>query len=269
VSTTMNSIPTASDGCAISLPTALSPRARLMIETFAKSDRLMSPRERNAISLQALADGLAPCNSQGGETDLFGLPLRPANLSPTPVPVEVTAMSDTFGQVCLPSSESESLQSSLERSLRERLGSAGSTPWPLTWRRCRTPSGRRYCQLVLSRLPTSGLASGLWPTPTAKDCDNAGNRNGNPNSKAHKGTSLTDAARMFPTPAHRDYRFPNLENYRARFGHKKGEQLPNHIGGPLNPRFVAWLMGYPEGWANCAPSATPSSRKSRNNSSRR
>jgi len=33
--------------------------------------------------------------------------------------------------------------------------------------------------------------------------------------------------------------------------------------GALNPEFVCWLMGYPPEWVNCAPSAMPSSRKSR------
>lgn len=37
--------------------------------------------------------------------------------------------------------------------------------------------------------------------------------------------------------------------------------------GALNPEFVSWLMGFPPEWVNCAPSAMPSSRKSRPKSS--
>lgn len=31
----------------------------------------------------------------------------------------------------------------------------------------------------------------------------------------------------------------------------------------LNPELARWLMGYPTEWGNCADTATPSSRKSR------
>ena len=67
---------------------------------------------------------------------------------------------------------------------------------------------------------------------------------------------------MWPTPAARDYKGANgyertkkkLENgERAQMG-----QLPNavmmeegkQISGSLNPQWVEWLMGYPEGWTD-------------------
>jgi hypothetical protein len=89
-------------------------------------------------------------------------------------------------------------------------------------------------------------------------------------SNAHPGVSLTDAVRqdggigrMWPTPARRDYRYPNANPYSERGGGKKGEQLPNAVGGALNPTFVEWLMGFPLGWTDLGHSAMPSSRKSR------
>lgn len=83
---------------------------------------------------------------------------------------------------------------------------------------------------------------------------------------------LDQQARMFPTPASRDYRTPNKRTFQERSGTTKGEQLQNfvehHLDSPpapptpdgppssesvptsrrrLNPRFVEWLMGFPIG----------------------
>jgi hypothetical protein len=283
----------------------------------------------------------------GPTTDLFGRAVHPASPSPSQEKAKEPQTPDTFGQVCLPSSESAVLQSSLESRLRERLGWDGSTPWQLTWKKKTTPSRRPYCQLALSVRRTDATASGLWatptslsyakngnneagnsaglvairkrvleeqamwPTPTVGDSQSSGSRNTTA-SKAHPGISLTDAVRgdggkgrmwptprtptggpesgkrkqelgrtesgggdllsevrasMLPTPAARDYRSPNLKPYSERGGGKKGEQLPNVIGGQLNPTWVGWLMGYPPEWVNSAPLAMPSSRKSRKSSS--
>jgi len=96
----------------------------------------------------------------------------------------------------------------------------------------------------------------------------SGSRN-TPNSNAHFGLSLTDAVRgdggrgrlwrtpdasvvserMWPSPPSRDYRFPNALPYAERGGGTKGEQLPNAVGGTLNPTFVEWLLGLPKDWS--------------------
>jgi hypothetical protein len=53
---------------------------------------------------------------------------------------------------------------------------------------------------------------------------------------------------VWPTPASRDYRYPNAQSYQERGGGTKGEQLPNAVGGALNPTFVEWMMGLPRDW---------------------
>lgn len=84
---------------------------------------------------------------------------------------------------------------------------------------------------------------------------------------------LDQQARMFPTPAARDYRTPNKRTRTDRGGGLKGEQLPNFVehhlpsrpvpqmedGQPsspdgrgsrrrLNPVFCEWLMNLPPFW---------------------
>lgn len=40
---------------------------------------------------------------------------------------------------------------------------------------------------------------------------------------------------------------------------KTGRDLPDAVGGPTNPEWIEWLMGFPPGWTDVPPSATPSS----------
>jgi hypothetical protein len=78
-------------------------------------------------------------------------------------------------------------------------------------------------------LRTGATGSGwLLPTPTAGDASGSGSRN-KPGSKAHSGTSLTDAA------------IGDRGTGRA-----KG-------GGLLNPTWVEWLMGWPLRWTDLEP----------------
>lgn len=98
-----------------------------------------------------------------------------------------------------------------------------------------------------------------WPTPRSADADRGGRgdllsmvRHGVPSRRRDRKLLPTplakDGARGGLTAAARERRAANT---------KTGLSLPEELGGPLNPTWVEWLMGFPAGWTDCAPSATP------------
>ena len=100
--------------------------------------------------------------------------------------------------------------------------------------------------------------AGYVPTPTAGDAKASGSRN-TENSAAHYGLSLTDAVRgdggvgRLPTSTVNDSKNNGAPSQSRR-------QSPNlnavavPAGGPLNPPWIEWLMGFPIGWTDCEPS---------------
>ncbi len=126
------------------------------------------------------------------------------------------------------------------------------------------------------------IALAMWATPTslapAKNGNNeAGNSAGLVSIRAHA------LAALWPTPCARDHMPAHSAEYIAE---KKSQWhgmavLPDYVQhapigtepdgssdtterpGALNPAFVCWLMGFLAEWDACAPTATPSSRKSR------
>jgi hypothetical protein len=90
------------------------------------------------------------------------------------------------------------------------------------------------------------------PTPTRQDAASSGAAGYSTDSGRHSGTTLTDAARMTgPMRLTADGRLLT------------GSTAETASGGQLSPAHSRWLMGYPQEWDDCAPTATPSSRKSR------
>ncbi|MBA3844028.1 MAG: hypothetical protein H0X39_15680 [Actinobacteria bacterium] len=119
----------------------------------------------------------------------------------------------------------------------------------------------------------------MWPTPKARDA-----KGGNgPNYQREGGMSLPDAVKRWPTPTATDAhggrnataRRPTIPQGRTNHNgitlndavlmEQNGWDTPKPSEkgpGPLNPRWVEWLMGFPVGWLNSEPSATPSSPRS-------
>jgi hypothetical protein len=110
-----------------------------------------------------------------------------------------------------------------------------------------TRSGALYQHPTLER-PISAIDAGLWPTITVH-----GNHN-QPGSSKSAGWGLNSAVKLWPTPVRRDYRHPGKSRM-ERTGSKSGECLPQVVGGPLNPEWVEWLMGWPSGWTELKPLA--------------
>ena len=122
------------------------------------------------------------------------------------------------------------------------------------------PSKRIIFQLAVSGRGTKEKGSGLsdtepqlWRTPEAGD---SANRTFAVNSRGEP--KLSAQVKMFPTPAARDYRTQHKENseaFKARLTHSRGVNLVEQLQrdgntGQLNPTWVEWLMGYPEGWTD-------------------
>jgi hypothetical protein len=115
---------------------------------------------------------------------------------------------------------------------------------------------------------TLGMAARLWPTPEASD--GSGGRlsselGGQRPSGSKRAVTLATAVsyseqQIWPTPTARlgDQRGPQAKRY---FDPARSNDLDDAVAagttGQLNPTWVEWLMGFPTGWTDLEPSATP------------
>jgi hypothetical protein len=113
--------------------------------------------------------------------------------------------------------------------------------------------------------PSGPTSPPHWPTPTAEDGEVTGHRPGTEGA----GTTLTASARSWPTPTSQDAHASGRRSTptsppRTPHSHP-GTTLTDAVvnGRPdrpkLNPAFVTWLMGWPEGWADAGRSLAPTS----------
>jgi hypothetical protein len=115
----------------------------------------------------------------------------------------------------------------------------GWTVFSETWPRSGTMRNGIAYQLPALVPLTDEIASGYWPTPSARD--------------------WKDTPGMARQAGNRDRTDQLARAIYAAENARSGS-------GSLSPAFVEWLMGFPLGWTVCEASATPSSHKSRKSS---
>lgn len=132
-----------------------------------------------------------------------------------------------------------------------------------TWPRWGTTVNGELYLLPMPALPILESASGLWPTPTV--CGNH-NRKG---ASATSGDGLATAVRQrVPTPVasmHKGSSPGSLvrKNGRSREMDRLDHYVQTVDGGPLNPEWVEWLMGWPPGLTDLKPLGTDKSPSAR------
>lgn len=134
------------------------------------------------------------------------------------------------------------------------------------WNASATQSSRFLYQLAVSTPPTDVTGSSLWGTPHSseyKGCGPVGTKSqaiwlGKEYLTAQVLQAETNR-RMFPTPRQEDSQC--CGSHRGAVDSLTAVIKQNQVGGQLNPEWVEWLMGFPNGWLNLtSPGSAEESR---------
>ena len=185
-----------------------------------------------------------------------------ASLSAKPGSAEARKMTATSGLRCLELSEHQGRLGSSLKMLLDTLRWA-STKCLLTWKAKTTPCNRLLFQLAPWTPRTDEIEFGFWATPRASSAMSAANIEKRAEDK-FPNLETQVARSLLPTPTTQDA----SNNGGASQYNRNSLPLNAEIGGALNPTWVEWLMGYPEGWTDCEDSETQSYRKSPTKSSK-
>lgn len=178
----------------------------------------------------------------------------PANRSVLPDSNEARKMTVTSGRRCYESFGKSSLLGSL---LKTYLVSSvlRSTMYLLHWKPKATKRLRLYFQLTLSAHRINENEFGLWATPNVSDGLNPNMKNDHDLKKGYLRSQV-----LLPTPD--SSQRGAYKDQEKRKGHHF--TLQDSIGsGKLNPEWVEWLMGLPQGWTDLECLETAKSFKQR------
>ncbi len=153
------------------------------------------------------------------------------------------------------------------RLLAPRIYGGESSSWP---RMLHTPTATANQAAPLMRDRDPGR---FWPTPAAQEAGGSdewletletvdgeplepNQRWYDPETGKHVQQGLSRAVRLWPSPSTRDRGSdpPNREGGMSLEATVRTD--PTHTG-QLNPTWVEWLMGFPEGWTDLEDSETP------------
>lgn len=122
----------------------------------------------------------------------------------------------------------------------------GSEEFLETWPRWGSMRDGECLALTTPELPTSAKEYGFWPTIRATD----GERGGRGDLLQAVRGNANNHYRMYSTPVASD------TGHRKKKYSQGGTALSMQVGGPLNPDWIEWLMGWPIKWTALEPLET-------------